>query len=677
MTLSVEVKAIATCSLSMTTPAILLMSAVAASAASLIPLPVEVTDGEGAFLLTEATAIRHDRAVAGEAKLLAADLAKATGHDPQTYAEELKIMLHSEIRLDVDDSLSLAPGGYRLEVTPRGVSVVGKDAAGVWNGTRTVMQLIGCEKKDSHEIPSVSISDQPRFGWRGMHLDVGRHFYPVADIKGFIDWLAFQKLNVLHWHLTEDQGWRIEIKKYPKLTEVGAYRDSTPPYGNRNSDDGKRYGGFYTQTQIREIVAYAAERHVTIVPEIDMPGHMAAAIAAYPQFGNSDIPGYKPKVMTRWGVHPYTLAPTEETFGFVDDVLTEVCELFPSPYIHIGGDEAPKGQWEKSPRVREIMKANGLKNGHDVQSYFIKRVEKMLEKKGRRLLGWDEIREGGLAPSATVMSWRGEQGGIQSAKEGHDVVMASNSHLYFDHYQHSAGEELAKGPEFEAITGFLPIAKVYSYDPVPAALTAEEAKHVLGVQAQLWTEYMKTWDKVEYMAFPRIAALAEIAWTPVEKKNYDDFRKRLDGIMKCYDAAGVNRAEPMDPPKRETKDGSTVSTSLGIYQNHWPELAFDGREKTFFWADRALKKGDHLTLSFKKPRSGKVRVETGGPASQNGDKLENGVLQAQVGEEVWEDVGGFRDGVAEGTLPEGTRAVRVLVTAPQTNWLIVHEIGIE
>lgn len=537
-----------------------LMSVCVVNAAepAIVPLPKEMTVGEGSFPLVAETAIRYDAALESESKLFAAELKARSGAEPKQVREELKILLPSEIRLDLDDSLPLAAGGYKLTVTPKGVQVVGKDAAGVWYGTRSILQMLpppgmgfgsgsggsAAGPDNLNQIPAVTITDEPRFQWRGMHLDVGRHFFPVENIKSFIDWLSFHKMNTFHWHLSEDQGWRIEIKKYPKLTEVGGFRDSTPPYGNRNSDDGKRYGGFYTQEQIKEVVAYAAARHVTIVPEIDMPGHMAAAIAAYPQFGNSDVPGYAPKVQTRWGVHYYTLAPTEETFTFVDDVLTEICALFPSKYIHIGGDEAPKDQWEQSPRVQALMKKEGMKNGHDVQSYFVKRLEKMLDAKGRKLIGWDEIREGGLSPKATVMSWRGEQGGIDSAKEGHDVVMAPNAFLYFDHYQRPEKEELSKGLEYEAIGGLLSIDEVYSYNPVPKALSEEEAKHVLGAQAQLWTEYMKTWDKVEYMAFPRIAAIAEVDWTPVARKNYPDFRKRLNSLLKHYDAAKVKRGDP-------------------------------------------------------------------------------------------------------------------------------------
>jgi len=660
-----------------------LLSSLAHAEPTIIPLPKEMKTSEGSFAVVPETGIRFDAALDGIAKLFAADLKECMGQEPKTVREEARIMLASEIRLDIDSTLPLQPGGYKLEVTPKGVTVIGKDVAGAWYGTRSIIQMLPAKGDGAWRtasgapMPAVSITDEPRFAWRGMHLDVGRHYFPVSDIKSFIDWLAFHKLNTFHWHLTEDQGWRVEIKKYPKLTEVGGFRDSTPPYGNRNSDDGKRYGGFYTQEQIKEVVAYAAARQITIVPEIDMPGHMAAAIAAYPELGNSDVPGYAPKVQTRWGVHYYTLAPTEETFKFVDDVLTEICELFPSAYIHIGGDEAPKDQWEKSPRVKELMKKEGMKDGHDVQSYFVKRVEKILEKKGRKLVGWDEIREGGLSPKATVMSWRGEGGGIASAKEGHDVVMAPNSHTYFDHYQRPAKEELADGEQFEAIGGFLPISKVYSYDPVPKALNAEQAMHILGVQAQLWTEYMKDWYKVEHMAFPRIAALSEVAWTPVERKDYSGFRTRLDGILKHYDAAGVKRGVPLDPPKRETKDGSKVTTSLGIYQDHSPEFAYDGKPDTFFWADSALKVDDHVTLTFRAAVSGKAKVVTGGKASQNGDKLGSGVLEASADGKSWTQVAEFKDGSAEGALPAGTTSLRVRVTKPQENWLIIHEIVVE
>lgn len=662
-----------------------LIGSLVAAEPAIIPLPKTIEEGEGAFSFTNDFGIRYDPALEGVAKLFAADLGARSGSEVGIKHEALKTGFGVEIVLDLDESLPLKPGGYRLKVTPDRIRIRGRDVAGAWHATRSILQMLPPKDSDVWKrvsevgLPAVLILDEPRFAWRGMHLDVGRHFFPVEDIKKFIDWLAFHKLNTLHWHLTEDQGWRVEIKKYPKLTEVGGYRDSTPPYGNRDSDDGQRYGGFYTQEQIKDLVAYAAARQITIVPEIDMPGHMAAAIAAYPEFGNCDIPDYKPKVETRWGVHYYTLAPTEETFRFVDDVLTELCELFPSTYIHIGGDEAPKDQWEQSPRVRELMKKEGMKDGHDVQSYFVKRVEKILEKKGRKLIGWDEIREGGLSPKATVMSWRGEAGGIASAKEGHDVVMASNSHLYLDHYQLPKNPELGKGVEFEAWGGFQPIYNVYSYDPVPKALSAEEAKHILGVQGQLWSEYLKTWDKVEYTAFPRIAALAEIAWTSVERKNYDDFRSRLDGIMMHYDAAGVRHARPLAPPKRRTKDGSTVETSIDTFRSEflWPELAYDGDPETFFWSSAGVKAGDHFTLTHRAAISGKVRVATGDKVGPFTDKLDSGVLEASSNGSEWTEIATFKDGAAEGSVPAGATGIRIRVTKPQDHWFTIGEIVIE
>jgi hexosaminidase len=646
----------------------------------LIPKPVSLERTEGSFLLGPETVIRHAPALGAEARLFAADLAKRIGSSPRLLSGAAEAP--SQIRLDVHPDSPLPASGYRLDISPGGVSIIGKDAAGAFYGTRTLLQMLPAEKPagGSAQLPAVNITDHPRFVWRGMMLDVGRHIQPVEDIKKFIDWLAFHKINVMHWHLTEDQGWRIEIKKYPKLTEVGAWRESTPPYGNRDSDNGVRYGGFYTQEQAKEIVAYAAARHITVVPEIDMPGHMSAAIAAYPHLGNDDIPGYAPKVQTRWGIHPYTLAPTEEVFAFIDDMFTEICDIFPSAYIHMGGDEAPKDQWEQSPRVKELMKREGLKDGHEVQSHFVKRVEKILESKNRKLIGWDEIREGGLSPKATVMSWRSEQGGIDSAREGHDVVMATMSHLYFDHYQAPASVELAKGVEYEAIAGFLPIEKVYHYNPVPEVLTDAEAKHVLGVQAQLWSEYMKDYRKVEYMAFPRIAALAEIAWTQPEAKSYPDFLARLEGVIRHYDAAGVNRGEVYADPQRKTKDGSAVETSLGTHEAHWPELAFDGRPDTFFWSDRPPGKNDHFSLNLLQPLTGesKVTVATGGKASEGGDRLEHGVLEVSAGGDgSWTEIGTFRDGKAEGTAPAGTTRIRIRVTAPQQSWLILEEIKIE
>lgn len=654
-----------------------LSSAIPAFADSLpiIPKPLEETRLDGHFSIGPETVIRFDSRLRAEAELFAADLGKRLGREVRTVDERLRILTPGAIHLDLADAAGPREG-YTMEVGPESARIVGFGAAGAYFGTRSFLQLIPLE--GAAVVPACRVKDAPRFGWRGMMLDVSRHYQKPEDIKGFIDSLALHKMNVFHWHLTEDQGWRIEIRKYPKLTEIGAWRDSSPPYGNRNSDDGIRYGGFYTQDEIRDIVAYAAARHITVVPEIEMPGHAAAAIAAYPQFGNQDVPGYAPKVITRWGVHPYTFAPTDETFAFLEDVLSEVLELFPSRYIHIGGDEAPKDQWKQSATAQAVMKREGLKDEHELQSWFIRRIEKFLASKGRRLVGWDEIQEGGLPKTATMMVWRDSNWAKHALELGNQVVMAPTSHTYFDYYQEPSGQALAKGVEYEAIGGFLPIEKVYSFDPAFVAADEKQKKLILGTQAQLWSEYFKTWDKVEYMAFPRLAALSEVAWSPLERKNYKDFLARLEPMLARYESAGIKHGPVFMPPKRETRDGSEVTTSLGIYSKHWPELAFDGRDDTFFWADRELRAGDHLTLRLKQPaKGGTVTVKTGGPASRNGDQLEHGVLEASKDGATWTPVAEFADGSASGRVEAGTTHVRLRVTEPQTNWLILHEIRFE
>ena len=657
------------------------LSATAAEPLPLIPKPVSVQPGAGSFQFSVGTGIRYDHKLENEAKLLAADLAKLTGRMPETADARLKISLPSEIQLGFSQGETLPPSGYVLKVGEKEVVIRGKDAAGVYHGTRTLLQLLPATLAGgaAARISAVTITDHPRFSWRGMMLDVSRHYQKPADIKRFIDWMAFHKLNNLHWHLTDDQGWRIEIKKYPKLTEVGAFRESSPPYGNRNSDDGVRYGGFYTQEEVRDIVAYAAARHITLIPEIEMPGHAAAAITAYPELGNSDIPGYAPKVMTRWGVHPYIFAPKEDTFRFLEDVLAEVCGLFPSKFIHIGGDEAPKDQWKQSKSAQELMKRENLKNEEELQSWFVRRIGKFLESKNRRLLGWDEIQEGGLPKTATMMVWRDAKWGKHALSLGNDVVMATTSHTYFDYYQNPAGTELAKGSEYEAIGGHLPLEKVYSYNPTFIAENPAQEKQILGTQGQLWSEYFKDMKKVEYMAFPRLAALAEVAWTPLALKDYQEFTSRLQGVMNHYDAGNLHYAKPIVPPKRETRDGSALETPLGSYENHWPELAFDGRADTFFWADRELRQGDHFTLHLKAAaaKEARVTIATGGPASKNGDRLENGVLEASTDGASWKEIGLFEEGKAAGTLAAGSKHLRLRVTAPQKNWLIIHEIAVE
>jgi hexosaminidase len=385
----------------------------------------------------------------------------------------------------------------------------------------------------------VSIEDAPRFPWRGAHLDAGRHFMPTGFVKKFIDLLALHKMNTFHWHLTDDQGWRIEIKKYPKLTTVGAWRTESV-IGRQQAQrdpaqwkfDGEPHGGYYTQDDVREVVAYAKARHITIVPEIEMPGHAVAAIAAYPELG---VTGESIPVATHWGIYDDILNADPATIGFMQDVLTEVMDLFPGPYIHIGGDEAAKAKWKASSRIQARIKELGAGDENGLQSWFIRQMDDFLTARGRRLIGWDEILEGGLAANATVMSWRGTKGGIAAAQAGHDVVMAPNSHTYFDYYQSrdTAAEPIAIG-------GFLPLETVYSYEPVPAEIDAEHAKHVLGAQGQLWTEYMRDPRRVEYMAFPRMSALSEVVWTPAAGKDYADFRARLETHLKRLKALDVN-----------------------------------------------------------------------------------------------------------------------------------------
>lgn len=645
-----------------------------ASEVNIIPKPNSIKETKGEFFaLKEGTAIRYDKRLKKEAILLAKAILKDTGVRVKMVREEQRIALPSEIYLDIADGNG-AKESYSLSVAPKKVKVTGADAAGAFYGSQSLLQLIPV--KGPAKLPAVEVKDSPRFGWRGMHLDVGRHMFDVKDIKKFIDQLAVHKMNTLHWHLTEDQGWRIEIKKYPKLTSVGGFRRSTPPYLDRWGFDNKRYGGFYTQEQIKDLVAYAKERHITIMPEIDMPGHMSAAIAAYPELGNDDIPNYKPEVKVHWGIHPFTLSPKESTFEFVDNVLEEVCQLFDSKYIHIGGDEAPKGQWKKSKFAQEFMKKHGMHDEHDLQSYFINRFEKMLEKRGRKLIGWDEIREGGLSPNATMMLWRGWNHAVASINEGHDVVMAPGSHTYFDHYQNKRNKELAKGAQFEAIGGYRPLKSVYSFDPIPEQFRGtEKAKHVLGCQAQLWTEYMKTWDKVEYMAFPRLAALAEVAWTEKEnKQDYSEFLNRLDTMYVRYKKAGINAFDQSEFFEPKPLKGFKASSSLKPHGDNTTLALVDGDPASYFWSSGGPKAGDTVTVSFEKAKSGEtVSVKTGDPSTYK-DRLEAGVLEASRDGKSWKKLADFVDGAVKVKLPNGTKHVRIRCTKNQGSWLQVREV---
>jgi hexosaminidase len=519
---------------------------------SIIPQPVKIEQSMGSFEVNPKTSI----VVQGEqeetlriASMLAEKLQTATGFTIEVKSSTINDAGKNTIFFTTDDADSnLGQEGYQLSVTKNKVIVKALHPAGHFYGLQTILQLLPAEINSTStvenmawKIPALEIFDKPRFQWRGMHLDVARHYMPLDFIKKYIDLMAMHKLNTFHWHLTEDQGWRIEIKKYPKLTEIGAWRKESLVGHARDSPrifDGKPHGGFYTQEEAKEIVAYAKERFITVIPEIEMPGHATAAIAAYPELG---VTGKPIDVATYWGVFPDIFNVEEGTFIFLEDVLTEIMDIFPSEYIHIGGDEAIKDQWIASTRIQQKIKDLGLKDEHELQSYFVQRMEKFINSKGRKLIGWDEILEGGLAPNATVMSWQGIEGGIAAAKAGHDVIMTPIQSLYFWTYQgNPETEPLAAG-------GYITLEKVYQFDPIPDELNTEQAKFILGAQGCAWTEYMEGPENVEYMVFPRMSALAEIVWTPKELKNWDNFAGRMSKQFKRYDFIGINYAKlPLD-----------------------------------------------------------------------------------------------------------------------------------
>lgn len=435
----------------------------------------------------------------------------------------------------------MPPEWYQLDVHSNGIEVTAHSDEGLYRGSCTLIQLLE-QGRSTGSLPCLTITDHPRFPWRGMHLDPCRHFWSVEFTKKYIDLLARYKMNSFHWHLTDDQGWRIEIKKYPRLTEVGAWRKGSQvgPYSRREYDS-IPYGGFYTQDEIREVVAYAAARHINVVPEIEMPGHALAALAAYPHLGCTGGPY---EVNKGWGVFEDVFcAGNDSTFAMLEDVLSEVMDLFPSEMIHIGGDECPKEAWKACAKCQARKKAHGLKDEHELQSYFIQRIEKFVNSKGRKIIGWDEILEGGLAPNAAVMSWQGIEGGIAAARSGHYAVMSPGSHCYFDHYQGDpANEPLAIG-------GYTTVQKVYGYEPIPAELKPEEHKYILGAQGNVWTEYILTPEHVEYMAVPRMLALAEVLWTPKAKRNEADFIQRLEKEIVRLDEMQVNASRSLFAPK--------------------------------------------------------------------------------------------------------------------------------
>lgn len=523
---------------------------------NLIPKPYRTEIMDGNFTLSAETKIfLASEAEEKSARFINDYLQKFYGFQLQVIkknntASQQNILVFTKSKMD-----NPVPGAYTLTIN-RNMAVIGSsDPSGWFYGVQTLIQLFPFEKKTKFILPCLEIEDKPRFAYRGMHLDVGRHFFPVDFIKKYIDFIAMYKMNTFHWHLTEDQGWRIEIRKYPQLTQVGAYRNGTiighhPGTGN----DDTKYGGFYTQEQIKEIVKYAADRFITVIPEIELPGHASAAIAAYPElscFPNEATQKAKnvvwsgdstgKQVQQSWGVYPDVFCPSEYTFHFLENVLDEVMALFPSKYIHIGGDECPKDNWKRSAFCQQLIQSKNLKDEHGLQSYFIQRIEKYLNSKGRNIIGWDEILEGGLAPNATVMSWRGEQGGIEAARQKHHVIMTPGGWVYFDHSQ-------TKHEDSVVIGGYTTVQKVYGYEPVPSEMSEEDAKYVLGAQANVWSEYMKYPSKVEYMIFPRMSALSEVLWTEKTHKNWTDFSKRLTHEFTRYDWWGVRYSKAYFDP---------------------------------------------------------------------------------------------------------------------------------
>lgn len=615
------------------------------SALPLLPMPAEVERAEGRLRLRDGMALSfgaRDAEAAAVARAVASRIEESRG-------------LHLDVRPDVADAAiefrrdTQAPAGegYELVVDERHAVVRARDAAGLYYGGVTLWQLATAEstKAASVELPALRIVDAPRFAWRGAMLDSARHYQPPEFIKRFVDQLALLKLNTFHWHLTDDQGWRIQIKRYPRLTEVGAWRRPAGAAGAGSDGKPVRYGGYYTQDEIRQIVRYAAERHVTIVPEIDVPGHMQAAIAAYPELGSA---GDTPAVSPDWGVHSYILNVEDSTFAFMQNVLDEVVELFPGAYIHIGGDEAVKDQWQASPRVQARMRELGIANETKLQGWFVARLQEHLATRGRRLIGWDEILEGGLPAAATVMSWRGAQGGIEAAHAGHDVVMTPSPDLYLNHLQSDAADE--PGGRFEVRS----LADFYAFQPLPATLDATAAKHVLGAQANIWVEHLRTPVRVEHAAFPRLAALAEVLWSPPATHDWPGFVARLVPQMERWHARGIAAAgsafavrfedrpdfgagidqvalsSESGLPIRYTLDGSDPTAASSTYRQPLQRpLSGELRAATFLGARRAgavqrheLARADLLRRSSDRLKqcSGKLTLRIEDDAPRDGER---------------------------------------------------------
>ncbi len=502
---------------------------------NIIPKPAKAVIEKGEFRLTKRSVIvtsSDDPEFNNIVRPIQEYLQNICNKSPLTLKRSGKPSRGS-IFLKLNSESGIQKEGYKLSVMKKGVVIEASDFAGLFYGVQSLLQMIpvGDYGESAIKITCATIEDSPRFGWRGLHLDVCRHFMPKEFVLKYIDYMSMYKFNTFHFHLTDDQGWRIEMEKYPDLVNIGSVRSETR-IGKSDKFDGTEHRGYFTKEEIREIVKYAAERYITVVPEIEMPGHASAALTSYPELGCTGGPY---KVQTKWGVFDEVFcAGKESTFKFLQDVIDEVIELFPSKFIHIGGDECPKSSWKSCPLCQQRIKDEGLSDEHQLQSWFVTRMEKYINEKGRKIIGWDEILEGGLAPNAAVMSWRGVAGGIEAAKAGHYVVMSPGTHCYFDHYQADAASQPL------AIGGFTPLEKVYGYEPVPEELTSEESKYIMGAQANVWTEYILSPEHVEYMVYPRAAALSEVVWTPNEGREYSDFKRRVTTHTELYKKIGIN-----------------------------------------------------------------------------------------------------------------------------------------
>jgi len=668
---------------------------------SLIPKPVDTRVSAGSFTIKSQTPLLFRNNELESLTLYAAGLWEAyLGFElGVAYDDGLKGRNTITLSLNAKYDHELGDEGYILNVKKDGISIAGNKPAGVLYGIQTMYQLMSTNPEGL--MPIIHIKDYPRFGYRGLHFDVSRHFQPIEFIYKLIDQMTMHKLNVFHWHLIDDQGWRLEIKKYPKLTSVGAWRvdmsdrhwDSRPLV---NDPARATYGGYYTQEEVRALVAYAAERNITVMPEIEMPAHVMSALAAYPELScTGENLGVPPGGV--WPITHIYCAGNDATFTFLENVLLEVMELFPSEYIHIGGDEADKTNWKSCPKCQARIENEGLADEEELQSYFITRMEKFLNAHGRKLMGWDEILEGGLAPNASVMSWRGEAGGIEAAKMGHTVVMTPGSHCYFDHYQ---GD-----PDIEplAIHGYTTLAKVYSYEPIPAELTKEEGQLVLGAQANVWTEYMPTADHVEYMIFPRLAALAEVVWSPKGHRDWGDFSRRMLAQYKRYAYRGINyslsafqvtavpevntqnrtlkitlETEVYKPTIRYTIDGSDPVAGSTLYEGPFEIDRTSAVIAAVFENDRSMKQVMERHYNIHKAFGAEVSLEFSNSPNYDGHgqySLVNGIRGSRsYSDGNWK---GFRgdDLVATIDLGEPTSISRIEVGSLQTyaSWIFLPQ----